>query len=72
MTILVVRVHAPATRRPASMDMDARLPKALLRRVRPNVVFGAMPVQIGLIETIGGARLERLAGRFLERFHSSM
>src|SRR5258705_2177599 len=56
--VLMVLVHAPATRRPASMDTDARLAKGhSSEKVGTNVVFDVMPrvgapVQVGLIETM--------------------
>src|SRR5258706_10699723 len=56
--LLVVLVQAPASRRPASRDMDARLAKGhSSEKVGTNVVFDVMPrvgapVQIGLIETM--------------------
>src|SRR5258705_3949419 len=56
--VLVVLVQAPASRRPASRDMDARLAKGhSSEKVGTNVVFDVMPrvgapVQVGLIETM--------------------
>jgi len=56
--VRVVLVQAPATRRPASRDMEARLAVGhSSEKVGPNVVFDVMPrvgvpVQIGLIETM--------------------
>src|SRR5258705_663945 len=70
--LLVVLVQAPATRRPASRDIDARLATGhSSEKVGTNVVFDVMPrvgapVQIGLIETmrVREGRVPGLAGRF--------
>src|SRR5258705_1481118 len=71
--LLVVLVQAPASRRPASRDMDARLAKGhSSEKVGTNVVFDVMPrvgapVQIGLIETmrVREGRVPWLARRFV-------
>src|SRR5258705_3505864 len=70
--LLVVLVQAPASRRPASRDMGARLAKGhSSEKVGTNVVFDVMPrvgapVQIGLIETmrVREGRVPLVAPRF--------
>ena len=79
MIVLIVWVQAPATRRPASRDMDARLAKGhSSEKVGTNVVFDVMPrvgapVQIGLIETMR-AREGQVPwlGRHLARLRASL
>ena len=75
----MVLVQAPATRRPASRDIDARLATGhSSEKVGTNVVFDVMPrvgapVQIGLIETmrVREGRVPWLA-RHLARLQASL